>query len=67
MSLNKYSAFIQKLYTQLHYSQSKYSIAIDVDSRIILYSQVVKGSRHDTKFVISTIRSLKKIQCQIYK
>lgn len=37
----------------------KYHIAVDVDSRMILYSQAVKGPRHDTKFAITSIRSLK--------
>ena len=35
------------------------NIAVDVDSRIILYSQAVKEPRHDAKFVLS-IRSLNK-------
>ena len=35
-------------------------IAVDVDSRILLYSQATKGPRHDTKFAIAAIRSLKK-------
>lgn len=39
---------------------TKYHIAIDVDTRLILYSQAVKGPRHDTKFAITSIRSLKK-------
>lgn len=39
---------------------TKYHIAVDVDSRIILYSQAVKGPRHDAKFAIASIRSLKK-------
>ena len=38
----------------------KYHIAIDVDTGLILYSQAVKGPRHDTKFAIASIRSLKK-------
>ena len=40
---------------------TKCHIAIDVDTRLILYSQAVKGSRHDTKFAIASIRSLKNI------
>ena len=40
---------------------TKCHIAIDVDSRIILYSQAVKGPRHDVKFAIASIRGLKKI------
>ena len=32
---------------------TKCHIAIDVDSIIILYSQAVKGPRHDTKFAIA--------------
>ena len=39
---------------------TKCHIAIDVDSRIILYSQAVKGPRNDVKFAIASIRSLKK-------
>ncbi|WP_458404308.1 transposase [Methanobrevibacter sp.] len=38
--------------------------SVDVDSRIILYSQAVKGPRHDTKFAIASIRSLKKYNPQ---
>ena len=38
---------------------TKCHIAIDVDSRIILYSQAVKESRHDTKFAMASIRTLK--------
>ena len=38
----------------------KCPIAIDADSRIILYAQTVKGSRHDVKFAIASIRGLKK-------
>lgn len=41
-----------------HYAKSH--IAIDVDSRLILYSQAVRGAKHDTTFVIASIRSLKK-------
>ena len=41
-----------------HYTKSH--IAIDVDSRLILYSQTVRGAKHDTTFVIASIRSLKK-------
>lgn len=43
---------------------TKCHIAVDVDSRIILYSQAVKGPRHDTKFAIASIRSLKKYNPQ---
>ena len=43
---------------------TKCHIAIDVDSRIILYSQAVKGPRHDVKFTISSIRGLKKYNPQ---
>ena len=39
---------------------TKCHIAIDVDTRLILYSQAVKGPKHDTKFAIASIRSLKK-------
>ena len=45
-------------------NHTKCHIAIDVDSRIILYSQAVKGPRHDVKFVIASIRSLKKYNPQ---
>ena len=41
-----------------HYTKSH--IAIDVDTKIILYSQAVKGPRHDTKFAIASIRGIKK-------
>ena len=43
---------------------TKCHIAVDVDSRLILYSQAVKGPRHDTKFAIASIRSLKKYNPQ---
>ena len=46
-----------KGYTKCH-------IAVDVDSGIILYSQAVKGPKHDTKFEIAAIRSLKKYNPQ---
>ena len=39
---------------------TKCHIAIDVDTRLILYSQALKGPKHDTKFAIASIRSLKK-------
>ena len=39
---------------------TKCHIAIDVDTRLILYSQALKGPKHDIKFVIASIRSLKK-------
>ena len=45
-------------------NHTKCHIAIDVDSRIILYSQAVKGPRHDVKFAIASIRSLKKYNPQ---
>ena len=41
-------------------SFTKCHVAVDVDSRIILYSQATKGPKHDTKFAIAAIRSLKK-------
>lgn len=41
-----------------HYTKSH--IAIDVDSRLILYSQAARGPKHDTTFAIAPIRSLKK-------
>ena len=41
-----------------HFTKSH--IAIDVDTKIILYSQAVKGPRHDTKFAIASIRGIKK-------
>ena len=34
---------------------TKCHIAIDVDSRIILYSQAVKWYKHDVKFAIASI------------
>ena len=37
----------------------KCHIAIDVNTRLILCSQAVNGPRHDTKFAITSIRSLK--------
>ena len=40
---------------------TKCYIVVDVDSRIILYSQTVKGPKHDAKFAIASIKSLKKI------
>ena len=43
---------------------TKCHIAIDVDSRMILYSQAVKGPRHDVKFAIASIRGLKKYNPQ---
>ena len=49
----KIRGFSVKYYCKCH-------IAVDVDSRMILYSQAVKGPRHDTKFAIASIRSLKK-------
>ena len=49
-------------YNVKHYTKSH--IAIDVESRIILYSQTIRGSRHDTKFAIEAIRSLKKYNIQ---
>lgn len=39
---------------------TKSHIAIDVDSRLILYSQAARRPKHDTTFVIASIRSLKK-------
>ena len=49
----KYAITNEITYTKSH-------IAIDVDSRLILYSQTVRGAKHDTTFVIASIRSLKK-------
>ena len=46
-----------KYFTKIH-------IAIDVESRIILYSQAVRGPKHDIKFVIAPLRSLKKYNIQ---
>ena len=43
---------------------TKCHIAVVVDSRIKLYSQAVKGPRHDAKFAIASIRSLKKYNPQ---
>ena len=51
---------IQNIHTHnKHYLQLSH-IAIDVDTRLILYPQAVKGPRHDIKFPIAPIRSLKK-------
>ena len=54
---DKYYAQIRgkerKNYTKCH-------IAVDVDTRIILYSQALKDPKHDTQFAIASIRSLKK-------
>ena len=49
----KYAITNENTYTKSH-------IAIDVDSRLILYSQAVRGPKHDTTFAIASIRSLKK-------
>ena len=49
----KYAITNENTYTKSH-------IAIDVDSRLILYSQTVRGAKHDITFVIASIRSLKK-------
>ena len=49
-------------YNVKHYI--KCNIAINVESRIILYSQAVKSPKHDTKFAIAAIRSLKKYKIQ---
>ena len=43
---------------------TKYHIAIDVESRMILYPQAVRGPRHDTKIAIAALRSLKKYNIQ---
>ena len=39
---------------------TKCHITIDIDTRLILYSQALKGPKHDIKFEIASIRSLKK-------
>ena len=49
----KYAITNENTYTKSH-------IAIDVDSRLILYSQATRGPKHDTTFAIASIRSLKK-------
>ena len=49
----KYAITNENTYTKPH-------IAIDVDSRLILYSQAVIRSKHDITFAIASIRSLKK-------
>lgn len=50
-------------YNVKHFTKSH--IAIDIESRMILYSQAVRGPRHDTKFAIAAIRrSLKKYNIQ---
>ena len=67
------SSRITNYYADKYYSKirshnvknfTKCHIAIDVDSRIILYSQAVKGQKHDTKFAIASIRSIKKYNPQ---
>jgi len=45
-------------YNVKHFTKSH--IAIDIESRLVLYSQAVRGFRHDTKFVIAAIICLKK-------
>lgn len=49
----KYAITNENTYTKTH-------ITIDVDSRLILYSQAVREPKHDTTFAIASIRSLKK-------
>ena len=49
----KYAITNENTYTKSH-------IAIDVDSRLILYSQAVRRPKHDTTFAIASIRNLKK-------
>ena len=49
-----------KYYSKIRIHDTKNNIAIDVDSRLTLYSQPVKRLTHDTKFAIASIRSLKK-------
>ena len=56
--------YADKYYAQIRGKErksfTKCHVVVDVDSRIILYSQATKGPRHDTKFAIAAIRSLKK-------
>ena len=49
----KYAITNENTYTKSH-------IAIDVDSRLILYSQAVRRLKHNTTFAIASIRNLKK-------
>ena len=62
------SDYADKYYLKIRSQNVKYytkcHIAIDVESRMILYSQAVRGPRHDTKFAIAAIRSLKKYNIQ---
>lgn len=49
----KYAITNENTYTKSH-------IAINVDSRLILYSQATRELKHDTTFAVASIRSLKK-------
>lgn len=53
----KYAITNENTYTKSH-------IAIDVDSRLILYLQAVRKPKHDTTFAIASIRSLKKYKSE---
>ena len=62
------SDYVDKDYLKIRGYNVKYftkcHIAIDVESRMILYPQAVRGPRHDTKFAIAALRSLKKYNIQ---
>ena len=51
-----YASIIRNNYS--HYT--KCHITIDVESRIILYTQAIKGPRNDMKFAIPAVRAVKK-------
>ena len=56
--------YADKYYAQIkgkeRKSYTKCHIAVDIDTKIILYSQALKCPKHDTQFAIASIRSLKK-------
>lgn len=62
------SDYADKYYLKIRGYNVKYHtkchIAIDVDSRLVFYSQAVRGPRHDTKFAIAALKSLKKYNIQ---
>lgn len=51
-----YASVIRNNYS--HYT--KCHITIDIESRIILHTQAVKGPRHDLKFATPALRAIKK-------
>ena len=60
------SKYYSKIHSQDVKNFIKCHIAVDADSRIIICSQAVKGPRHDVKFAMASIRSLKKIQSSVH-